>query len=125
MPDMTPRRLRLWGDPSLLARVGEDALAEARRRLGQRRDDVQLVEAEQQAADSIDLILLVPASFTSSDIDLLALMLRESLGIGPGPHALIGDGNEAVRGIAGEGRRCPRCGASDGSHVPGCPNDRG
>jgi len=123
MPDMTPRRLRLWGEPGQLARVDENALEEARRRLGQLRRDVELTDIDQRATDSIDIILLVPASLRSGDIDEIAMILRAALGIGPGPHALIGDDTGEVRGIGGEGRTCPRCHGSDGSHVPGCPND--
>ena len=124
MPDMTPRRLRLWGEPGLLARVDENAVGEGRRRLRRLRDDVELTDIDQRAADSIDIILLVPASFRSADIGEIATILRAALGIGSGPHALIGDDTGEIRGIGGEGRTCPRCHGSDGSHVPGCPNDR-
>jgi hypothetical protein len=124
MPDMTPRRLRLWGEPGQLARVDENALEKARGRLRRLRDDVELTDIDQRAADSIDIILLVPASFHSGDIGEIAAILRAALGIGSGPHALIGDDPGQVRGIGGEGRTCPRCHGSDGSHVPGCPNDR-
>ena len=124
MPDMTPRRLRLWGEPGQLARVDENALDEARRQLRRLRDDVELTDIDQRAADSIDIILLTPASFRSDDIGEIATSLRTALGLGPGPHALIGDDAGEVRGIGGEGRTCPRCHGSDGSHVPGCPNDR-
>jgi len=124
MPDMTPRRLRLWGEPGHLARVDENALDEARSRLRELRDDVELADIDQRAAGSIDIILLVPASFPSDDIGEIATFLRGALGIGPGPHALIGGDIGEVRGIGGEGRTCPRCHGSDGSHVPGCPNDR-
>jgi hypothetical protein len=124
MPDMTPRRLRLWGELGQLARVDENALDEARRRLRRLRDDVELTDIDRRAADSIDITLLVPASFRSGDIGEIAATLRAALGIGPGPHALIGDDTGEVRGIGGEGRTCPRCHGSDGSHVPGCPNDR-
>lgn len=124
MPDMTPRRLRLWGEPGQLARVDESALDEGRRRLSRRHDDIELAYFEQRTADSIDIVLLVPPSFRSDDFSEIATILRAALGIGAGPHALIGDDTEAVRGIGGEGRTCPRCHGSDGSHVPGCPNDR-
>jgi len=120
---MTPRRLRLWGEPGQLARVDENTLEEARRRLCQLRDDVELTDIDQRAADSIDIILLVPASFRGGDIGEIATILRAALGIGYGPHALIGEDTGEVRGIGGEGRTCPRCHGSDGSHVPGCPND--
>jgi hypothetical protein len=121
---MTPRRLRLWGEPGQLARVDENALDEARRRLRRLRDDVELTDIDQRAADSIDVILLVPASFGNGDIDEIVTILRAALRIGPGPHALIGDDTREVRGIGGEGRTCPRCHGSDGAHVPGCPNDQ-
>jgi hypothetical protein len=124
MPDMTPRRLRLWGEPDQLALIDENALGEVRRRLRRLRDDVELADIDQRAAGSIDIILLVPASFRSDDIGDIATILRDALGIGPGPHALIGGDTGEVRGIGGEGRTCPRCHGSDGSHVPGCPNDR-
>jgi hypothetical protein len=124
MPDMMPRRLRLWGDPAQLARVDEDALNEARRRLRRLRDDVELTDIDQRAAESIDILLLVQAPFRSGDIDEIATILRAALGIGPGPHALIGDDTGGVRAIGGEGRTCPRCHGSDGAHVPGCPNDQ-
>jgi len=124
MPDMTPRRLRLWGEPGQLARVDESALDEGRRRLSRRLDDIELAYIEQRAADSIDIVLLVSASFRNDDIGEIAMILRAALGIGSGPHALIGDDTGEVRGIGGEGRTCPRCHGSDGSHVPGCPNDR-
>ena len=124
MPDMTPRRLRLWGEPAHLARVDESALDEARGRLRRLRDDVELTDIDQRAADSIDIILLVSASFRSTDIGEIATILRAALRIGPGPHALIGDETREVRGIGGEGRTCPRCHGSDGAHVPGCPNDQ-
>jgi hypothetical protein len=124
MPDMTPRRLRLWGDPPQLARVDEHDLDEARRRLRRLRDDVELTNIDQRAADSIDIILLVPASFRSGDIGEIATILRQALRIGAGPHALIGDDSGEVRGIGGEGRTCPRCHGSDGAHVPGCPNNQ-
>jgi hypothetical protein len=123
MPDMTPRRLRLWGEPGQLTRVDQDTLEEARRRLHRLRDDVELADIDQRAAGSIDIILLVPASFRSGDIGEIATILRAALGIGSGPHALIGEDTGEVRGIGGEGRTCPRCHGSDGSHVPGCPND--
>jgi hypothetical protein len=122
MPDMTPRRLRLWGEPAELARIDETALDEARSRLRRLRDDVELTDIDQRAAESIDIFLLVPASFRSSDIGEIATILRAILGIGPGPHALIGDDTGQIRGIGGEGRTCPRCHGSDGAHVPGCPN---
>jgi hypothetical protein len=124
MPDMTPRRLRLWGEPARLARVDENALDEARRRLRRLRDDVELTDIDQRAADSTDIILLVPASFGNGDIGEIVTILRAALRIGPGPHALIGDDTREVRGIGGEGRTCPRCHGSDGAHVPGCPNDQ-
>jgi hypothetical protein len=124
MPDVTPRRLRLWGEPGELARVDESVLDEIRRRLRQLRDDVELTNIDQRAADSIDMILLVPPSFHTGDFDEIATILRAALRIGPGPHALIGDDSGEVRGIGGEGRTCPRCHGSDGAHVPGCPNDR-
>ena len=124
MPDMTPRRLRLWGEPAQLAQVDENALDEARRRLRRLRDDVELTDIDQRAADSIDIILLVPASFRSDDIGEVVTILRAALRIGSGPHALIGDDTREVRGIGGEGRTCPRCHGSDGAHVPGCPNDQ-
>src|ERR1700733_5288192 len=124
MPDMTSRRLRLWGEPTQLARVDEKALDEARGRLRRLRDDVELTDIDRRAADSIDIILLVQASFRSRDIGEIATILRAGLGIGPGPYALIGDDTGEVRGIGGEGRTCPRCHGSDGSHVPGCPNDQ-
>lgn len=121
---MSPRRLRLWGEPSQLARVDENTLAEARGRLRRLRDDVELADIEQRAAGSIDVILLMPAPFPSGDVSEIAMILREALGIGPGPHALIGDDTGGIRGIGGEGRTCPRCHGSDGAHVPGCPNGR-
>jgi hypothetical protein len=121
---MRPRRLRLWGEPSQLARVDENALEEARRRLRRLRDDVELADIDQRAAGSIDIILLVPPLFRSDDVSEIATILRAALGIGPGPHALIGDDTGEVRGIGGEGRTCPRCHGSDGAHVPGCPNGR-
>ena len=124
MPDMTPRRLRLWGEPGRLARVDDNALDEARGRLRRLRVDVELADIDQRAADSIDIILIVPASFSNADIGEIAAILRASLGIGSGPHALIGDDTGEVRGIGGEGRTCPRCHGSDGAHVRGCPNER-
>lgn len=124
MPDLTPRRLRLWGEPGELARVDDSVLDETRRRLRQLRDDVELTSIDQRAGDSIDIFLLVPPSLPSGDLDQIATILRAALGIGPGPHALIGDDPGEVRGIGGEGRTCPRCHGSDGAHVPGCPNDR-
>jgi hypothetical protein len=124
MPDMTSRRLRLWGERSELARVDQNALDEARRRLHRLHGDVELTDIDQRASDSIDIILLVPAPFRSADIDEIATILRAALGIGPGPHALIGHDTGEVRGIGGEGRTCPRCHGSDGAHVPGCPNDQ-
>jgi hypothetical protein len=123
MPDVTPRRVRLWGEPGQLARVDENTLDEARRRLRRLRDDLELTDIDQRAADSIDITLLVPASFRGGDIGEIATILRAALGIGSGPHALIGEDTGEVRGIGGEGRTCPRCHGSDGSHVPGCPND--
>jgi hypothetical protein len=124
MPDMTPRRLRLWSQPGQLAQVDENALDEGRRRLRSFRDDVELADIDQRTADSIDIILLVPALFGNGDIAEIAAILRAALDIGPGPHALIGDDTGEVRGIGGEGRTCSRCHGSDGAHVPGCPNDR-
>lgn len=121
---MTPRRLRLWGEPGQLARVDESTLDEGRIRLSRRHDDIELAYIEQRTADSIDIVLLVSASFRSDDIGEIATILRAALGIGSGPHALIGDDTGEVRGIGGEGRTCPRCHGTDGSHVPGCPNDR-
>jgi hypothetical protein len=122
MPDMTPRRLRLWIEPGQLAQLDGNALDEARRRLRQLRDDVELAGIDQGTTDSIDVILLVSASFRSDDIGEIATILRAALRIGPGPQALIGDDTREVRGIGGEGRTCPRCHGSDGAHVPGCPN---
>jgi hypothetical protein len=123
MPEVTPRRVRLWGEPGQLARVDENTLDEARRRLRRLRDDLELTDIDQRAADSIDITLLVPASFRGGDIGEIATILRAALGIGSGPHALTGEDTGEVRGIGGEGRTCPRCHGSDGSHVPGCPND--
>src|ERR1700684_2050890 len=116
MPDVTPRRLRLWGEPGQLIRIDENTLDEARRGL---RDDVELADIEQRTADSIDLTLLVPSSFRRSDFDEVVASLRAALGIGAGPYVLIGDDTGEVRGIGGEGRTCPVCRISDGSHVPG------
>lgn len=121
---MTPRRLRLWGEPSQLARVDENDLEEARRRLRRLRDDVELTDIDQRAADSIDIILLVPESFRGGDVGEIATILRAALRIGFGPHALVGDDTGEVRGIGGEGTTCHLCHGSDGAHVPGCPNDR-
>lgn len=123
MPDVTPRRVRLWGEPGQLARVDENTLDDARRRLRRLHDDLELTDIDQRAADSIDITLLVPASFRGGDIGEIATILRAALGIGSGPHALIGEDTGEVRGIGGEGRTCPRCHGSDGSHIPGCPND--
>jgi hypothetical protein len=124
MPDMTPRHLRLWGEPAELARIDENTLDEARRRLRRLRDDVELTDINQRAADSIEITLLVSAPFRSGDIGEIATILRAALGIGPGPHALIMDDTGEFRAIGGEGRTCPRCHGSDGAHVPGCPNDQ-
>lgn len=123
MPDVMPRRLRLWGEPSQLAGVDENTLEETRRYLRRLRDDVELMYIDQRAADSIDIILLLPDTLPPGDISEIATVLREILGIGAGPHALIGEDPGQVRGIGGEGRTCPRCHGSDGSHVPGCPNE--
>jgi hypothetical protein len=124
MPDMRPRRLRLWGEPGELARIDENVLEEARRRLRRQLADVELMTIDRQSANSIDVVLLVPASFRIGEVDEIASALRAALGIGSGPHALIGEDPGEVRGIGGEGRTCPRCHGSDGAHVAGCPNDR-
>jgi hypothetical protein len=121
---LTPRRLRLWGQPGQLARVDETSVDEARRRLRSLRDDVELADIDPGEADSIDIILLVPASFRSGDIGEIAATLRAALGVGSGPFVLIGDDTGEIRGVGGEGRTCPRCHGSDGAHVPGCPNDQ-
>ena len=107
MPDMTPRRLRLWGERGQLARVDESALDEGRRRLSRRHDDIELAYIEQRAADSIDIVLLVPASFRSDDFSEIATILRAALGIGSGPHALIGDDTGEIRASVVKGERVP------------------
>jgi hypothetical protein len=126
MPGMTPRRLRLWGDPSRLTGFdAENALEEARRRLRQLRNDIELMHIEQRSASSIETVLLVAPSVRSEDIDEIVSVLRESLQIGAGPYALMpdadGDEDDRGRGIGGQGPTCPCCGAPDGSHLPKCP----
>lgn len=125
MPGMTPRRLRLWGDPGLLAGFDADSVtAEARRRLRGLRDDVELVHVSQQSPDSIGVVLLAAPSVRDEDIDEIAAVLREALGIGLGVDELLPEQVEEIRGIGGEGRTCRGCGAPDGTHVPGCPAER-
>lgn len=123
MPHVTPRRLRLWGEPGQLASIDENSLDEARRRLRGFRGDIELADIDQRTAGSIDVIIVVPASFRSDDLGEIAATLRAALEIGDGPSALIGDDTGEIRAIGGEGRTCPRCHGSDGAHVPGCPND--
>jgi hypothetical protein len=124
MPGMTPRRLRLWSDPELLSGFDADsAAAEARRRLRGLRDDIELMHVSQQSPDSIGVVLLVAPSVRGEDIDEIAAVLREALGIGAGVDELLPERAEEVRGIGGEGRTCRSCGAPDGSHVPGCPEE--
>jgi hypothetical protein len=125
MPNMTRRRLRLWGDPSQLTGLDAvNALEEARRRLRELRDDVELMRIERLSPDSIAVVLLVAPSVRDEDIDEIATALRETLGIGAGPAVLMPEDVERVRGIGGQGRTCRACGATDGSHVRGCPEDR-
>lgn len=123
MPHVTPRRLRLWGEPGQLASIDENSLDEARRRLRGFRGDIELADIDQRTAGSIDVIIVVPASFRSDDLGEIAATLRAALEIGDGPSSLIGDDTGEIRAIGGEGRTCPRCHGSDGAHVPGCPND--
>lgn len=125
MTGRTPRRLRLWADPGRL--TGFDAeivLENARTHLHQRRDDVELTHIEQLSPDSIGVVLLAAPTLRSQDIDEIATDLREYLGIGPGRQRLLPDQVTEVRGIGGQGRTCPRCGASGGSHLPECPRNR-
>jgi hypothetical protein len=125
MPGMTPRRLRLWGDPSRLTGFdAENALEHARGRLRQLRDDIELMHLEQRSASSIGILLLVAPSVRTEDFDEIASVLRESLVIGAGPYALLPDGDEDDRAIHGLGRTCSACGAPDGTHLLECPRSQ-
>ncbi len=125
MTGMTPRRLQLWADPSRLAGFdGETALEHATVCLRQQRDDVELTQIKQLSPDSIGVVLLVAPTVRREDEDDIAAALREILEIGPGHDVWIPDERGEVRGISGQGRSCPECGGSDGSHLPGCPRSR-
>ena len=125
MTGMRPRRLQLWADPSKLTEFDAvSAHREARRRLGELRDDVKVMRIQRLAADSIEVVLLVAPPVHDEDFDEIAAVLRETLGTGPGRTLLIPDELDRVRGIGGQGRTCPCCGAPDGSHVRDCPEER-
>src|ERR1700743_3442838 len=122
MPGMTRRRLRLWTEPGRLAGfAAESAPNAARTRLRELRDDVELTHVQLLSDDSIGVVLLVAPSAGIGDIDEIAAVLRETLGLGTGRNELVPDTAEPVRGIGGLGRTCPCCGAPDGSHLRGCP----
>jgi hypothetical protein len=125
MTGMTPLRLRLWADPGELTGFdGETVLENARAQLRELRDDVELTHIELLSPDSIGAVLLAAPTVRVDDIDGIATDLRALLGIGPGPYAPIPYEPGAVRSIGGQGRTCPDCRASDGSHLPGCPRSR-
>jgi hypothetical protein len=121
-PGTTPLRLRLWADPSQLAGFDREiVLPNARMHLREQRADVELADIELTSADSIDVVLHAAPTVGLDDLDEIATDLRAFLGIGPGPYAPIRDQPGAFRGIGGQGRTCPDCRASDGSHLLGCP----
>jgi hypothetical protein len=124
MTGRTPRRLRLQADPGRLAGFdGETVLEDARTRLGQLRDDVELTHIEWLSSDSIGVVLLTEPTVRGEDIAEIVTHLREILEIGPGPGEWLPADVGKVRGIGGEGPTCPDCWAPDGSHVPGCPRE--
>jgi hypothetical protein len=124
VPGMTRRRLELWGDPDQLAGFDPSQVLErARLRLRELRRDVELTHIEQNAPDSVRVVMLARQTVRDEDIDEIAEVLREALGIGTGPTVLLPEaGDEEVRGIGGSGRTCPTCGLPDGTHSRGCPN---
>lgn len=126
MTGMARHRLRLWADPSRLTGFnGAAVLDSARIHIRQLRGDVELTVIAQESPDSIGVVLLTAPTVSSDDIAEITADLRAFLDIGPGPDALIPDEAEGVRGIGGQGRTCPECRASDGSHLPGCPHQGG
>jgi hypothetical protein len=125
MTEMTPRRLRLWADRGRLTGLDGDGTLEVTRiGLPPLRGDVEVTHIELLPPDSISVILLAAPAISDEELDEVATVLREALGIGPGPHLMMPDGIGPVRAIAGQGHTCPECGASDGSHLPGCPRHR-
>jgi hypothetical protein len=134
MTEMTRHRLRLRvDDPDQLtgfdgAAVLENTQAHVRRLRG----DVELTHIAQESPDSIGFVLVAETAVRREDIDEIATGLREFLGIGPGPHVLVPDvfegvrgilPDEAIRAIGAVGSTCPLCGLPDGNHLPGCPEN--
>lgn len=125
MTGMARHRLRLWADPGRLTGFnGAAVLDSARTHMRQLRGGVELTAIVQESPESIGVVLLTAPAASSDDIAEIAADLRAFLDIGPGLDVLVPDEVDRVRGIGGQGRTCPECRASDGSHLPGCPNGR-
>jgi hypothetical protein len=125
MSGMTPLRLRLWAESAELTGFdAETALDSARTRLADLRGDVELTHVERLSPDSIGVVLLAAPTIAADALGGIVADLRAALEIGPGLYVPIPSDPGAVRGIGGQGRTCPDCGATDGSHLLGCPRSR-
>lgn len=129
MAEMALLRLQLQADPSqLIGFDSEAALEQARSRLRESRDDVQVTHVELLSAGTVGVVFLAQP-LSVEGIDDVATELRAALGIGPGINRLMSGPVRGVRGlgggeswsIGGRDSTCGDCGIPGGRHLTGCP----